>query len=337
MKHMAARFPGPLHIEKHLWRSGLRAIFPFYHAISDHILPHTRHLYKLRTTAGFEADLDYLLRYFDPLSMHELLEGTTSSKRQKPCMVLSFDDGLVQCHREIMPMLLSKGIPATFFVNNDFIDNKGLFFRFKASLLLEQLSLTSKAERERAAGILQCRVKDIGRMLGNLGHRERELCDRVAECWNYDFADYLSANPVYLSSSQIREMIGHGFEFGTHGFDHPMFSMLSARESLDHIRQCMEDLQMRFGLEYRYFSFPFTDYGVREETIEELFRRDLIDAGFGTAGLKEDRWPGYHQRVPMEFGDLDAKSILKGELNRRRVRKFLGNNRVSRGNSSNQP
>jgi len=137
IKHMAARFPGPLDTARHLRRSGLKAIFPFYHAVSNQDLPHTKFLYAIRNTARFEADLEYFLRFFDPVSLGEYLEGNKNKRHQKPVMVLSFDDGLIQCHQEIMPVLLRKGIPATFFLNNDYIDNKGLFFRFKISLLLE--------------------------------------------------------------------------------------------------------------------------------------------------------------------------------------------------------
>jgi len=336
IKHMAARFPGPLDTAKHLRRSGLKAIFPFYHAVSDQILPHAKYLYSIRNSARFEADLDYLLRYFVPLSMGEYLEEKIHNHPQKPFMVLSFDDGLIQCHQEILPILLRKGIPATFFLNNDFIDNKGLFFRFKASLLLDHLPDTSNAQKEEAARILQCKVKEIQGVLGNLAYPESQLCDGIAECWNYSFKDYLATNPVYMSTRQIREMIGQGFEFGSHGFDHPMFSGLSSRDSINHIRQSTEDLQVRFGLEYKYFAFPFTDHGVHDATIDELFSKGIIDAGFGTAGLKEDQWSRYYQRVPMEFRDLDARLILKGELNRRRSRRILRNNRVKRDKSESQ-
>jgi peptidoglycan/xylan/chitin deacetylase (PgdA/CDA1 family) len=336
IKHMAARLPGPLRTAKHIKRTGLDVFFPFYHAVSNQDLPHTKHLYSLRNTAQFQADLDYLLNYFEPVKMGEFLAGEGRRDAQKPSMVLSFDDGLIQCHREVMPILLRKGIPATFFLNNDFIDNRDLFFRYKVSLLLELLPEKSEAEKKQAARILQCPVSEIGRWLLDLSYLERELPDRIAERWNYSFRDYLSANQVYLSSRHIQEMIQMGFEFGSHGFDHPMFSMLPIKESLDHIRQSTEDLQVRFGLDYKYFSFPFTDYGVQDNTIEELFRRGIIDAGFGTAGLKEDSWPGYYQRVPMEWAGLDARKVLRGELNRRRARLMLGNNRVSRGDTNKQ-
>ena len=331
IKHIAALLPGPINTGKHIYRTGLDVIFPFYHAVSNQLLPHTKHLYSLRNTEQFEDDLDYLLEHFEPVKMSEFLEGKMRGNSQRPLMVLSFDDGLIQCYEEIMPVLLKKSIPATFFLNNTFIDNKSMFFRFKVSLLLELLPDKSDSERAQAARILHCNVSELRKRLLSLSYDEREITDLVAELWNYSFEDYLSGNPVYLSSHHINEMMEKGFEFGSHGLDHPLFSLFPAHATIDHIRQSTDDLRSRFGLNYKYFSFPFTDYGVQDDTIEALFRSGIIDAGFGTAGLKEDKWPGYFQRVPMELKGLDAKKILRGELKRRRVRKMIGKNRVSRG------
>jgi peptidoglycan/xylan/chitin deacetylase (PgdA/CDA1 family) len=331
---MAALLPGPFQLGKHLHRTGLDVIFPFYHAVSNQPLPHLRHLYPIRSTAAFEKDLDYLLKYFEPVKMSTFLGGNRGSSSQKPPMVLSFDDGLIQCYEEIMPLLLKRGIPATFFLNNDFVDNRSMFFRFKVSLLLEHLPEKSTTEIEQAAEILQCHASALRKRLQGISYLEREMTDQLAGLWSLSFDAYLSAHPVYLSSSQIKEMMAKGFEFGSHGNDHPPFSIFQTQEGMDHIRQSIGDLKGRFGLDYSYFAFPFTDYGVKDETIERLFSNGIIEAGFGTAGLKEDRWPGYFQRVPMEMHGAEARSVLRGELNRRRVRTFLGRNSVSRNSVS---
>lgn len=329
---MAVRLPGPLHPAKHLARTGLEGVFPFYHAVTDQTLPHTRHLYSLRSTAGFESDLEVLLKYFEPVSMADFLSGEARRNARKIPMVLSFDDGLVQCYQETMPILQKKGLPAVFFLNNDFIDNRELFFRFKVSLLLELLPGKTGAERAHAATLLQCWVPELKKRLLGLSYHERDLLDPLAEAWDYSFREYLAEQAVYLSSSQVSDIMKKGFEIGSHGFDHPPFSLFSQNDTINHIRWCTEDLQTRFGMSYRYFAFPFTDDGVQDDTIGKLFSGGIIDAGFGTAGLKDDRWPAYRQRIPMEWSGLDARRILRGELNRRRGRLLIKNNLVDRGN-----
>ncbi|MEX0985859.1 MAG: polysaccharide deacetylase family protein [Bacteroidales bacterium] len=330
IKYIAALFPGPLNQRKYINRKGPAAVFPFYHAVSQNELSHLKHLYKLRTPEQFEKDLDYMLKFFNPVKMSEFLSGKIPVDPHRIPMVLSFDDGLIQCYEVVMPILISKGVPATFFVNNAFIDNKALFYRFKISLLMERLEEVFEEQRVKAAQILHCEIKDIRKRLDIVNYVEREITDQVADAWNYSFSEYMRKDPVYLSSMHINKMVEEGFEFGSHGIDHPMFSLLKRRTTIDHIKTSMEDLKKRYKLDHKYFAFPFTDSGVQDATIEHLFRANIIDAGFGTAGLKDDKWPNYYQRIPMEQFDRDAKNVLRGEINRRRIRLMLGKNLVDR-------
>ena len=144
-----ARFAG---LRSLIRLTGQTTLFPFYHTVSGQALPHVIHLYPLRTEQEFEADMDEMLRYFEPLSFSDYLERTVKPKG-KPHMVLSFDDGLSECHAFIAPLLKKKGIPAAFFLNNHFIDNRGLFYRYKASILIDRIKSEPKL-RERLAAYL---------------------------------------------------------------------------------------------------------------------------------------------------------------------------------------
>ncbi|MFC2089432.1 polysaccharide deacetylase family protein [Bacteroidota bacterium] len=335
IKHIASLIPGPGGMVTYLRKSGLPAIFPFYHAVSNVELPHIKHLYASRTINQFEKDLDFLLENFQPLKMSEYLSGIIPEDPKRLPMVLSFDDGLIQCYNEILPILLAKGVPAVFFLNNAFIDDMDLFFRFKVSLLVEKLEATTQAEKEKAAALLHCKIPDIRRRLLGISYVEREITDQVAEKWGYSFSEYMKKHPVYLSSMHIRRMLDEGFEIGSHGIDHPMFSLLKKQITIDHIQASVQDLKIKYNLNYRYFAFPFTDQGVEDATIDHLFKRNIIDAGFGTAGLKDDLWPHYYQRIPMEQLGLDARKTLRSELNRRRYRLLAGRNNTERFGKSN--
>ncbi len=333
-KQISTMFPGPRNAGRHIRKSGIDAIFPFYHAVSGRPLPHMEYLYDIKSPDNFEADLDYMLEHFTAVKMSDFLLDVKFEKDGKPPMVLSFDDGLAQCYDDIMPILLKKGVPATFFLNNAFIDNKGLFYRFKVSLLLGQLRNISPGQMSKAANLLHCGIHEIRKRLLSVSYVEREITDQVAEAWDYSFDDYMHMNPVYLSSIQIIKMIEQGFEFGSHGIDHALFSLLKKEVALEEIKKSVIDLEYRFQLPYKFFAFPFTDYGVHDETIDILFEQNVIDAGFGTAGLKDDRWKGYFQRIPMEFQGYDARKIIRGEINRRRIRKVLGRNIAQRNPGS---
>ena len=121
----------PMNFDRLIRWSGQTSIFPFYHTVSPEHLPHISHLYRVLKPAEFEKDLDQLLLCFEPLSLGDYLENRGGG-RTKPNMVLTFDDGLKGCYDFIAPLLKKKGVPATFFLNNRFIDNKGLFYRYTA-------------------------------------------------------------------------------------------------------------------------------------------------------------------------------------------------------------
>jgi peptidoglycan/xylan/chitin deacetylase (PgdA/CDA1 family) len=326
IKQISTIFPGPRNTSGHIYKSGIDAIFPFYHAVSGRPLPHMKHLYEIKEPIEFEADLDYMLEHFTPVRMSDFLVDMKQIKDDKPPMVLSFDDGLAQCYDDVMSILLRKGVPATFFLNNAFIDNKALFYRFKVSLLIEQIEHVSTEQKSKAADLLHCSISEIGKRLLSISYVEREITDQIAAAWNYSYDEYMRMNPVYLSSIQITQMIEKGFEFGSHGIDHAMFSLLKKDVALDEIQKSIVDLEYRFHLPYKFFAFPFTDSGVHDETIDILFEKKVIDAGFGTAGLKDDHWPKYYQRIPMEFHGYGARKIIRGEINRRRIRMLMGKN-----------
>ncbi len=108
-------------------KSGIKIIFPFYHSVSDEDVVHIKHLYPSKNIISFINDLDFLLKYFIPLSIDDFL-----SKNYDPdqnYFVLSFDDGLRKMFDVVRPILNKKGIPAIFFLNSAFVDNKDLFYR----------------------------------------------------------------------------------------------------------------------------------------------------------------------------------------------------------------
>ncbi len=106
-------------------------IFPYYHTVSDVRLNHIRNIFPYRTVSRFKQDMETLLRHFRPASLDELVAWQKDpSSMCEPHFFLSFDDGLREVYEIVAPLLKKMGIPATFFLNTDFIDNRDLFYRY---------------------------------------------------------------------------------------------------------------------------------------------------------------------------------------------------------------
>ena len=312
--------------------SGQSDIFPFYHVVSDWHLPHIRHLYRYRRETEFKKDLEEMMKWFKPVGLTEYLDdmqkdrgnglGQGSHRKQ---MVLTFDDGLVECHQVIAPLLKKMGVPATFFLNNHFIDNRGLFFRYKASMIIDKVISECKA-REKASEYLVIPEQQVPDAIRMIHHGQQTLLDELARQVEVDFVDYMSDQPVYMNSNQVIDLVNWGFEIGGHSPDHVDFSTLNAELMISKVETSIKDLQQRFGVTSRLFSFPFTSQGVPEKVIDTLLNDQVADVLLGTAGLKKTGKQGFIQRIPMEDFGMPALEALKTEYFYYLLKKPLGRN-----------
>lgn len=270
---------------------------PFYHLVSDQKLPHIQN-YPYRNSREFEKELDFFLQYFEPVSLAEILENPQPKKK---VFHLSFDDGLKECAEIIAPILLRKGIPATFFVNTAFVNNQALFHKYKASLLLNKL-------RENGHPKARQRLREAGINTQNILRcttHQAPVLDEVAELLAIDFNEFLHTRQPYLTTSQLLDLQNKGFSIGAHSCNHPEFWTISAAEQLDQIRKSMAWINENVQPKIKAFAFPYTDNGVSQQVFETIQHDNICDITFGTAGLKYDTVDTHLQRYPIEMpGDF---------------------------------
>ena len=293
--------------------SGQHLILPFYHAISDEEMPHIKHLYQVKGVKDFINDLDFLLKYNTPIDYTEFKKLSHSPKQNgKPYFLLSFDDGLKEFHDVIAPILLQKGVPAICFLNSNFIDNKDLFYRYKSSLLIDKIkkepNLITKIK-----GAFNGSPNIIENIL-SVTYQNKELLNELANLVEYSFNDFLSKESPYLTSEQIRSLIKQGFYFGAHSMDHPEYQHLQLDEQLRQTKESIHSICTNFSIDYKIFSFPFTDHNVSKEFFDRIKTNDIAENTFGGAGQKKDSVPTNFQRIPFEMNNLTGKQILNSEL-----------------------
>lgn len=294
-------------IDRLIEKTNHRLIFPFYHAVADVSPTHIKHLYQPRSIENFKNDLDFLLANYESISLQGLIELNNSVKTStKKYFHLTFDDGLKEFYTVVAPILKEKGVHATVFLNSDFIDNKALFFRFKASILFEELKDES---------------------LLKLSYSETELMDKLANENNIDFEAYVANEQPYLTSEQITELIGEGITFGAHSKNHPLYKELNFDAQLLQTKESIELVKNQFNLDYSVFSFPFTDDGVTIKLFNEI--AEFTDLTFGCAGIKEDSAKNHLQRIPMET-EKSGKEIIKTEYTYCLMKQKTGKNKIER-------
>lgn len=290
--------------------SNQRLIVPFYHMVTNNENTFAKYLYEPRKISDFKKDLEVLTKYYKPLSLQEFVSISKAKKKIKENYFhLTFDDGLSNFHKVVAPILLEKNISATVFINTDFVDNKALFYRYKASLLCQNYEKSSLKEKRTFHDFFE-QKKSIKQKLLSINYNNRNILDNLAKAVNYDFKEFLEEKKPYLTIGQIQELLDMGFTIGGHSKNHPLYADIDFEEQIRQTKESIDWLVRKFNLNYKAFAFPHTDLDVSKEFFIKLANEKRIDVSFGTSGIKNDNFETNFQRIFFEIGSHNVNQYL---------------------------
>lgn len=316
---------------KQLFRG--RLLLPYQHLVSDEEVPHIKHLYPFKGTKAFEDDLDYLLKHFTPVTLEDVISGKPLPEHS---FLLTFDDGLREVSTTIAPMLLRKGVPAAFFLNSDFVDNKVLYYHFKISLMIEALETLKETSTAEARRLLQLRPdapkSDVATALHNIKYKERALTDQLGLVFEIDFEAYLREKRPHMTSEEIENLVKKGFAVGGHSIDHPYYTELSLEEQLRQTLTSVNFVTERFKVPYKAFAFPHFDTGVSRKFFDTLLdpAKPQLDVIFGTANHKLDISPKIYHRFNCERPAIGIEEAVKGIMMYNVAHVWMNRNKILR-------
>jgi peptidoglycan/xylan/chitin deacetylase (PgdA/CDA1 family) len=295
--------------------TGINFFIPYYHVISDDKLEHVQHLYNYKGIKQFIEDMEWLLKNYTPVNLYDLIDCLQRGKSlPERAFLLTFDDGFREMSEVVAPILIAKGVPATFFLTSAFIDNSVLGYHQKMSLVLDRIRTgISDAERVQVVGILGTyglASSDLASSILSVQYRQRDIVDMIGELLEVRFEDFLAKKKPYLTTDQIKQLIKNGFTIGAHSIDHPLYALLSLEEQLHQTVESITFIRKSFNLDYGAFAFPHTDRNVSEEFYVKLAKSGLVDVTFGTGGMINDSHPSHFQRIGMEKPLVSARQTL---------------------------
>ena len=310
-------------MEQLISKTGQNLIILLYHGINDgKEIPFIDPLYPSRSAATFEKDIQFLTAHFESVSLSQIYQQ--EGKFERPSFHITFDDGLRSVYDEALPILRKYDVDASVYLNNDFIDNKHLFYRYKVALIISKLksdvSLKNKLEKYQPPHTIYAWLREMK-------YADSNVIDEIAFDIGLDFGHFLQTEKPYLGTAQIEEMQKLGVAFGAHSFDHQLVQG-NKQNMLEEISRSMKDIQSRFGIDLRAFAFPFTDAGLQNEELQKL--SNAVDISFGTAGLKLDTATQHYQRIPMEKEKADAAAIIKNTYLYYWLTRIIGKHKISR-------
>lgn len=313
--------------------TGQKLFLPFYHTISNQKLAHIENIYPVRSVDLFKSDLETLTTYFKPISIDELGHYIYNDiTLEEPVFHITFDDGLKELYTIIAPMLEERNIPATFFVNTAFIDNKALFYRYKVSLIIENIK-----QNELNCSLLANELtldnssfNTIKQHLLQLKYDDEQQINALAAVIGVDFDQYLQQEQPYLTTEQLKDLHRRGFCIASHSVDHPFFGTIPDHIKKQQVTDSFEFLNTKLELTQHYFSFPFSDMGVECSFIDWLYTHSDCRLSFGTAGLKADYDKRHLHRVAFDGTLRTAENIIKNQYINYFIKIFLKRNKFQR-------
>jgi peptidoglycan/xylan/chitin deacetylase (PgdA/CDA1 family) len=316
MGALLRKIPIPVTLQWLRRYAGVNPLIVNYHVVSDRVLPHIKHLYHFRKVNEFKKDIGFLRSNYSIIDMTQFLQHIKGdSVLPHDSALITFDDGFREIYDIAAPMMYEMGVPATFFLTTDLIDNSTMHADNKRSLLMELVSKGGrKPEFDQAVQMMNdhgMRGDTLKETLKRIPYHKREVLDELGKMLGIDFKEYLEKEKPYLTSSEVKELINQGFAFGAHSLDHPRFSELDLQQQIHQTVVSVDRLVDRYKLDYRVFAFPYSDHGVSRRYFEEIY--SAVDATFGTQGLLVDSIKSNYQRISLEKFPFPARRTVKFE------------------------
>jgi peptidoglycan/xylan/chitin deacetylase (PgdA/CDA1 family) len=210
----------------------------------------------------FRAQMELLATEFHPTSLDDAIkhirDGDDLPRRS---VVITFDDGYSDNYEFAMPALNRTGVPATFYVTVDCVENKRLpwpsrlRFAFRKTKLSawndsqgKNWQLNSPAERVEAF-LSSCDVccQLSGKEQENFVVGVEQELDAKIPCHQ--------ASPM-LSYEQMRSLQRNGHTVGSHTMTHPNMAYLKQDEAVHEFSESKRRLELNLEASIPHFSYP---------------------------------------------------------------------------------
>jgi peptidoglycan/xylan/chitin deacetylase (PgdA/CDA1 family) len=216
-----------------------------------------------RSRAHFERHIETVARKFSPVTMDDVVDFVKAGRKLPPRSVaVTFDDGFADNYEIALPILNRYGVPATFYIMFDAVENGTLpwycriRFAFNTAKRAEWIyagrtyKLGSPEERRAAMPP----AWDRGAALA--GDEQRAFVEEVERALEIDPAHARAQHGLMMDWEQVRGLKKAGHTIGGHTISHPNVAQVSASAARGEIAGCKEKIAEKVGAAVEHFSYP---------------------------------------------------------------------------------
>ncbi|HJQ14393.1 MAG TPA: polysaccharide deacetylase family protein [Anaerolineales bacterium] len=238
------------------------------------------------TPQDFDRQLDYLAKWFNVVSLQDVVEWLDGHKDLPPyAALITFDDGYLDNYTSAFPLLQKQNFPALIFLTTGHIGTDAPFYWDMAAYCFahtqsDHLTFpdgriahwSNSEQREQVS-------KDWIELMKTLPQVEKQI--------------YVDNLPVLLGVSipsgffrglmmnwdQVREMQKGGIEFGAHTIHHPILTRIALEQVRNEVAGSRSRIEDELGETVLGFAYPNGQAMDLDEEVEKV----VADAGIRTA------------------------------------------------------
>ena len=225
----------------------------------------------------FERQLIFLKEHFEIQSIRQFMNHCGKERHlEKPCCLITFDDGWYDFYQYAFPILFKHNAPATVFLPTDYIGTPKRFWTSRLAELLTQLGNVKRHKpKSVSVGPVMAIVNEIISYSGPYHSRLERAVDVLKSQSHNHIEEVLSILNGYVGGwkkEQERDFISWDevaeifrtdlVSFGSHTASHRILTMLSEKEIRKELETSMERL-LKEGIVKRdllSFCYPNGDY-----------------------------------------------------------------------------
>lgn len=211
----------------------------------------------------FNRQMDYLARWFNVISLHDVINWLAGRQSLPPyAALITFDDGYLDNYTNAYPILRRHNFPAVIYLTTGHIDTDipfywdiaaYCFFHTKADHVLlpdnTEHSWKNSSERDKVS------YSWIESMKALPETQKQNWVSRLPNHLNVSIP-HNNFRKLMTNWDQIREMHNNAIEFGGHTVTHPILSRVSLEQAKAEIEGSKAEIEKQLGQPIYSFAYP---------------------------------------------------------------------------------
>ena len=246
-----------------LFSPGASAAILMYHSVMENPAQHADSLGGIiHSTSEFRAQMELLGRDYHPMGLDQLVKKLNAGQDlPSRSVVITFDDGYTDNYEVAMPILDQLGIPATFYVTVDCLENRKLpwpsrlRFAFRSTKRSGWIDGSGKAwdlrnpESREQAYLVCC---DACCQLAGIA--QEDFVTKLEKYFDCRVPDALSS--LMMNYDQVRGLARNGHIVGSHTMTHPNMAHIKETDAEVELAESKRRLESELKMPVPHFSYP---------------------------------------------------------------------------------